>query len=143
MQKGVLYMHPIVQLLSGITSFISKLLNWTFLSYKSNDRKVLLPNFKVVGQIQAELYSLKVQCVYKTPFRKSDHKCYWTNKLWLSILQNQIATGTYCWMMEKSYHQIFQGCSQLQANHRSLSWMWNVNKISSKIWLQMLPSVYS
>ena len=61
LQKGVLYTHPIVRLLSGITLFISRLLSWNFLSYKSNDKRVLLSNFKVVGQTQAELYSLKVE----------------------------------------------------------------------------------
>ena len=32
-----------------------------FQSYKSNDRRVMLPNFKAVGQTQAELHSLKVE----------------------------------------------------------------------------------
>ena len=61
LRKGVLYTHPIVQIWSGITSFISKLLSWKFLPYKCNDRPVLLPNFKTVGQTPAELHSLKVE----------------------------------------------------------------------------------
>ena len=59
--KRVLYTYPIVRLLCGITLFISKLLSWKFLSYKCNDGKVLLPNFKAVGLTQAELYSLKFE----------------------------------------------------------------------------------
>ena len=59
--KRVLYMHPIVWLRRGITLFVSKLLSWNFLSYKYNDRKILLPNFIAVGQTHTELYSLKVE----------------------------------------------------------------------------------
>ena len=59
--KGVLYMFPILWLWRGITSFINELLRQNFQSYKCNDRTVLLPNFKAVGQIQAELHSLKVE----------------------------------------------------------------------------------
>ena len=61
--KGVLYMHSFVWLWSGITSFVSELLSWNFLSYKCNDRKVLLSNFKAVGQthVNVELHSFKVE----------------------------------------------------------------------------------
>ena len=61
LQKRVLYMHSILWLWRGITSFISELSGQTFQSYKSNDRMVLLPNFKAVGQTQTELHSLKVE----------------------------------------------------------------------------------
>ena len=61
LQKGVLYTHPIVWLWSGITSFLSKLLDWNFWSCTGNERTVLLPNFKAVGQTKAELCSLKVE----------------------------------------------------------------------------------
>ena len=47
-----------------ITSVVSELLGRSFLSYKCNDRKVLLPNFKAVGQTQVELqltHVLKVE----------------------------------------------------------------------------------
>ena len=44
-----------------------------FLLYKCNNRLVLLPNFKAVGQTQAELYNLKIGCMYKTPFHKFGH----------------------------------------------------------------------
>ena len=45
-----------------MTSFVSKqLLGRNFQSYKSNDRTVLLPNFKAVGQRHAELHCLKVE----------------------------------------------------------------------------------
>ena len=37
----------------------------------------MLPNFKAVGQTQAELHSLEVEnldaCTYKTPFHKFGH----------------------------------------------------------------------
>ena len=59
--KGVLYTRLIFQLWRGITSLVSKLLGWNFLSYKYNNRKVLLPIFKAVSSIQAELYILKVE----------------------------------------------------------------------------------
>ena len=45
----------------SITSVISELLDQTFQSYKCNDRTVLLPNFKAVGQTQSELHSLKFE----------------------------------------------------------------------------------
>ena len=35
-----------------------------FQSYKCNDRTVQLPNFKAIGQTQAELHSLKVEKLY-------------------------------------------------------------------------------
>ena len=59
LRKWVLYTHPILWHCRGITSFINKLLSRTFPSYKCNDRTVLLPNLKAVGQTQAELHSLK------------------------------------------------------------------------------------
>ena len=59
--KGVLYMHPIPWLWRGMTSFVSQLLGRNFQSYKSNDRTVLLPNFKAVGQRYAELHSFKAE----------------------------------------------------------------------------------
>ena len=61
LRKGVLYMHPIFQLWRGITSLVSKLLGWNVLSYKYNDRKVLLRTFKAVDPIQAELHILKIK----------------------------------------------------------------------------------
>ena len=44
--------------------FVSELLGRTFYRCKCNDRTVLLPNFKAVGQTQAELHSLKVEKLY-------------------------------------------------------------------------------
>ena len=50
-----------------------------FLTYKYNDRTVVLSNFKAVDPTQAELHSLKVEkldvCTYNTPFHKSGHTC--------------------------------------------------------------------
>ena len=59
--KRVLYTDLILWLWSSITSFISDLLGQNIQSYKCNDRTVLLPNFKAVGQTQSELHSLKVE----------------------------------------------------------------------------------
>ena len=65
--KSLLYTHPILGLWRSITSFVAILLSQKFLSYTCNDRKVMLPNFKAAGQIQAELHVLKMEnwmCVY-------------------------------------------------------------------------------
>ena len=60
LQNLVLYTHPILRLWRDIT-FFSELSGQKFQSYQCNDRTVLLPNFKAIGQTQAELYSLKVE----------------------------------------------------------------------------------
>ena len=57
LQKRVLHVHPTLQLWRGITSFVSKLSQQNLLSYKINDEEVLLPNFKALDEIQAELYA--------------------------------------------------------------------------------------
>ena len=59
--EGVLYTHPILWLWRSIPSVVNKLLCPKFQSPKSNDRTVLLSNFKAVGQTQAGLHSLKVK----------------------------------------------------------------------------------
>lgn len=61
LQKGVLYTYPIFHLWRVITSFASKLLDWNFRSYYYNDRTVLLPSFKTVGPVEAELHILKFE----------------------------------------------------------------------------------
>ena len=59
--RGLIHASSDLKLCRGITLFISELLGRNFQSYKCNDRTVLLPNFKAVGQTQAELHSLKVE----------------------------------------------------------------------------------
>ena len=66
--KRVLYMHLILWLWRGITSFINELLGQKFQSYiyKYNDRTVLLPvtvgkTTTGIGKTQTELHSLKVE----------------------------------------------------------------------------------
>ena len=65
-----IYTYPMLQVWSSITSFNNKILNWNFLWCKYNDRNILLPNFKAVGQTQAEWHSLKSNnwMFYKTLF---------------------------------------------------------------------------
>ena len=69
--KGLLYMHPILQLWRSITSFVAALLSQKCLSFTCNDRKVMLPNCKAAGQTEAELH-LKMEelnvCIYKPSF---------------------------------------------------------------------------
>ena len=60
-KEGLIHEFNFVTLKRGTTSFISELSGQYFQSYKYNDRTVLLPNFKAVGQTQAELHSLKVE----------------------------------------------------------------------------------
>ena len=59
-KKGVIHASNFVSL-KIYNLILSELLGQIFQSYTCNDRTVLLPNFKAVGQTQAELHSLKVE----------------------------------------------------------------------------------
>lgn len=83
LQKVVLHMHLILQLWGGITSIVSELLSWNFLSY--TDRKVLQPNFKAIVKRRVELQTYKWITKWRNPYHlrhsissSSVHISYWT-----------------------------------------------------------------
>ena len=73
-------MHPIFQLWRGITSPVRKP---KFLSYKYNERKIMLPNFKAVDPIQAELHIPKFE-----KLNASTYNTLFANPVMYDIINN-------------------------------------------------------
>ena len=88
---------------------LSKLLGQNFQSYRCNDRKVLLPNFKTVDQAQAdELHTLQVEKLehVSDPFHKSGHLYAWVNTKYFkhTLLSQLTMCAIKCILIWKILH---------------------------------------